>query len=102
MFAVNNITTYHPLVRPPNGTRTRVVPHPSQGGNAYAPEFRDQVIYIWQNGDDLRSPMLEQLRQQRKFPHIVTSNKWIRQFGDEGSLQATDWESHLPARGPRA
>ncbi len=28
--------------------------------------------------------MLEQLRQQRKFPHIVTCNRWIRQFVDEG------------------
>jgi hypothetical protein len=73
MFAVNNITTYHSLVCPPNGTRTGVVPHPSLGGNKYAPEFRDQVISIWQNGGDLRSPVLEQLCQQRKFPHIVTS-----------------------------
>ena len=77
MFAVNNTTTYRPPVRPPNETRTGVVPHPSQGGNAYAPEFCDQVISIWQNGGDLRSPMLEQLRQQRKFPHIVTCNNWI-------------------------
>ena len=87
MFAVNNITTYRPPVRPPNETRTRVVPHPSQGGNAYAPEVpevRDQVISVWQNGGDLRSPMLEQLRQERKFPHMVTCNKWIRQFVDEG------------------
>jgi hypothetical protein len=56
MFAVNNVTTYRPPVRPPNGTRTGVVPHPSQGGNVYAPEFRDQVISIWQNGGNLRSP----------------------------------------------
>jgi hypothetical protein len=84
MFAVNNITTYRPPVRPPIGTRTGVVPHPSQGGNAYSPEFCDQVISIWKNGGDLRSPMLEQLRQQRKFPHIVTCINWIPQFIDEG------------------
>ena len=84
MFAVNNITTYRPPVRPPNETRTGVVPHPSQGGNAYSPEFCDQVISIWKNGGDLRSPMLEQLRQQRKFPHIVTCINWIPQFIDEG------------------
>ena len=65
MFAVNNITTYCPPVRPPNGIRTGVVPHPSQGGNANATEFRDQVISIWQNAGDLRSTMLEQLWQQR-------------------------------------
>ena len=87
MFVVNNITTYRPPVRPPNETRTRVVPHPSQGGNAYAPEVpevRDQVISEWQNEGDLRSLMLEQLRQERKFPHMVTCNTWIRQFVDEG------------------
>jgi hypothetical protein len=32
----------HP-VRPPNGTRTDAVPHPSKGGESYAPEVRDQV-----------------------------------------------------------
>ena len=84
MYAVNNITTYHPPVRPPNGTRTRAVIHPSQGGSAYAPEFRDQVISTWQNGGNLRSPVLEQLRQQRKFPHINTCNRWIRQYIGEG------------------
>jgi hypothetical protein len=84
MLAVNDITTYHPPVRPPNITRTGVIPHPSLGGNAYAPEFCDQVIPIWQNGGDLRSPVLEQLRQQRKFPLIVTCNRWIQQFVDEG------------------
>ncbi len=28
--------------------------------------------------------MLEQLWQQRKFPHIVTCRRWIRQFVDKG------------------
>ncbi len=32
----------------------------------------------------MRSPVLEQLRQQRKFPHIITCNRWILQFVDEG------------------
>ncbi len=50
----------------------------------YAPEFHDQVISIWQNGGDLRSPVLEQLQQQRKFPHIVTCNRWTQQFVDKG------------------
>jgi hypothetical protein len=42
------------------------------------------VISIWQNGGDLRSPVLEQLQQQRKFPHIVTCKRWIRQFVHKG------------------
>ena len=33
---------HHP-VHPPNGTRTDAVPHPSKGGESYAPEVRDQV-----------------------------------------------------------
>ena len=84
MFAVNNITTYRHPVHPLNGTRTGVVPHPSQEGDAYAHEFPDQVISIWQNGGDLRSPVLDQRRQQRKFPHISTCNNWIQQLGVEG------------------
>ncbi len=84
MFAENIISVSRPPVRPPNGTRTNTVPHPSQEGKAYAPEVRDQVISIWQNGGDLRSPMLDQLPQQRKFPHIVTCGRWIAQFNEEG------------------
>jgi len=83
MIVVNNITTYRPPVHPPNGTRKGLRIHPSQGGNAYAPEFRDQVISTWQNGGDLRSPVLEQLWQQRTFLHINTCNRWIRQYNGE-------------------
>ena len=84
MFAENIITVSRPPVRPPNGTRTDTVPHPSQGGKAYAPEVRDQVISMWQNGGDLMSPELQVLRQQRKFPSFATCDRWIRQFNEEG------------------
>ena len=81
MFAVNNITTYRPPVRSPNETRTRVVPHPSQGGNAYAPEVPEvcnQVISVWQNGGDLRSLMLECYLSKE------VGMRWNRQGGSVG------------------
>ncbi len=31
------------------------------GGGAYTPKVQDQVISMWQNGDDLDTPWLEQL-----------------------------------------
>ena len=61
MFAVNNVIIHRPSVRPPNGTRTEEKPHPSRGGGAYAPEVWDLVMSMWQNGDDLNTPWLEQL-----------------------------------------
>jgi hypothetical protein len=56
MFAVNNIITRRPPVRPPNGTRPASAPHPSEGGGrGYAQEMRDQVISLWMNGEDLNT-----------------------------------------------
>ena len=84
MFAENNIVIRRPPVRPPNGTRVDSVPHPSRGGNAYSPEVREQVISLWQNGNDLRAPWLEELREQKLFPCMKTCNRWIQQFLGEG------------------
>jgi hypothetical protein len=39
---------------------------------------------MWQNGGDLISPELQELRQHRKFPSFATCNRWIRQFNEEG------------------
>ena len=39
---------------------------------------------MWQNGGDLRSHELQQLRQQRKFLSLATCDRWIRQFNGEG------------------
>ena len=62
MFAVNNIVTQRPPVRPPNGTRPASAPHPSEGGSrGYVQEMRDQVI-------SLNAVWIELLRHQKKFP----------------------------------
>jgi hypothetical protein len=87
MFAVNNIVISCPPVYPPNGTRTGEKPHPSWGGNAYAPEVRDQVIAMWQNRDDLEAPWLEQLHEYKLFPHRATCYWWIGQHLREGHTQ---------------
>jgi len=84
MFAVNNFIINRPPVRPPNGTRTGEKPHPSRGGNAYAPKVRDLVISMWENGANLDVPWLQQLRAQRLFPHRATCYRWIRQHLREG------------------
>ena len=52
LFTENIITVSHPPLRPPNGTRTNAVPHPSKGGKAYAPEVLDQVGRVMLGASD--------------------------------------------------
>jgi len=85
MFAVNNIVTRRPPVRPPNGTRPASAPNPSEGGSrGYAQEMRDQVISLWMNGEDLNALWIELLRHQKKFPCLQTCRRRIRQYQGEG------------------
>jgi len=42
------------------------------GGRGYAQEMRDQVIFLWMNGEDLNAVWIELLRHQRKFPCLRT------------------------------
>jgi hypothetical protein len=85
MFAINNIVTRRPPVRPPNGTRPASAPHPSKGGSSgYAQEMRDQVISLWMNGEDLNAVWIELLWHQRKFPCLRTCRRWIHQYQGEG------------------
>ncbi len=41
---------------------------------------------MWLNGEDLRSPALDLLRQQKKFPSLETCKVWIRQFTTHGHI----------------
>ena len=69
MFAVNNVVTRCPPFRPPNGTRPASAPHPSKGGiRGYAQEMRDQVIYLWMNGENLNAELIELLQHQSNSP----------------------------------
>ena len=65
----NNIVPRQPPVCPPNGTRPASAPHPSKGGiRGYAQEMRDQVIYLWMNGENLNAELIELLQHQSNSP----------------------------------
>jgi hypothetical protein len=55
-------------VCPPSGTRVVERKQSSQGGIPYLVELCQIVIYMWQNGEDMRAPWLIQLRHQSKIP----------------------------------
>jgi hypothetical protein len=88
MNANGNITNPGPD-RAPLGTRRESQSHPSNGGSrGYSQDIREQVISMWQNGDDIAAPWLIPLRAQRKFPSLKTCRRWIRQFQQEGHARA--------------
>ena len=81
-------------IRLPNGTRRPDLHHASKGGHPYPKEIREQVIGIWQiaGGGDaglaaLKTPPIQALRAQGKFPHINTCKRWIVIFQDEDHVQ---------------
>lgn len=81
-------------VRLPNGVRRPPTKHASRGGNPYPDEMRQQVLAMWQNGggvnggyDALDTPQLQQLRLQKKFPHLDTCKRWIRIHQQEGHVR---------------
>jgi hypothetical protein len=81
MFAVNNIVTRRPPVRPPNGTRPASAPHPSEGGSrgrGYAQEMQDQVISLWKNGADLNAVWIELLRRGDASAAATTTGIVVR------------------------
>ena len=75
-------------IRLPNGVRVVRTPHASRGGNPYPPEVREQVLLMYQTGgiESLQTPHLNQLRLQRKFPHIDTCKRWIRLHEETGHV----------------
>ncbi len=68
------------------GTFVTPGPHPSQGGNLYLIDMWHVVIALWQNGDDLQSPMLNCCQEMRVFPHIATCQTWIPQYMQVGHV----------------
>jgi hypothetical protein len=72
--------------RPPNGTRVTDHRHASDGGRAYPKEMREQVIAMYLQGGlgALKTPMIQQLRANHKFPHIDTCKRWIHLYHTEG------------------
>ena len=78
-------------VRLPRGVFAAPRTHASRGGKPYPQEIREQVIAIWQNGnqsmDALDTNDLRQLRLQRKFPHLDTCRRWVNQFLSKGHVR---------------
>ena len=82
-------------IRLPNGTRRPDLHHASKGGgHPYPKEMREQVIGIWQiaGGGDaglaaLKTPPIQALQAEGKFPHINTCKRWIVIFQDEDHFQ---------------
>ena len=64
-------------IRLPLGTRINPTKHATWGGNPYPKEMREMVLQMWQNGGGgnggfraLETAQCNQLREQRKFPHM--------------------------------
>ena len=71
-------------IRLPLGTRINPTRHATWGGNPYPKEMREMVLQMWQNGGGgnggfraLETAQCNQLREQRKFPHMTTCRRWI-------------------------
>ena len=65
------------LLRPALGTFEEAGPHPSNGGNPYSDDTRDEIIARWERGMPLVTPELEELRDIYKFPAYITCHRWI-------------------------
>ncbi|KAL7526315.1 hypothetical protein ACHAXR_001422 [Thalassiosira sp. AJA248-18] len=81
-------------VRVPNGTRIGDTRHASAGGRPYPKETREMVIQMWTDAvgnhgglTALRTPQLDALRANRKFPHLDTCKRWIRIHNTEGHVR---------------
>ena len=76
-----------PRLRAPNGTRQAPPPsHPSRGGNPYSDDMRQQVLEMYLQGQDLDSPEIRALRDQWKFPHLDTCQRWIDIYHETGDI----------------
>ncbi len=66
-------------VRLPLGMLVDATKHASNGGNPYPPEIGQEVIAMWQNGGmaALQTNKLQELWQQKKFPHLTTCKSQI-------------------------
>lgn len=75
-------------IRLPNGIFVPERPHASRGGKPYPQEMREQVIAMHQSGgmEALKTDMINNLRAQRKFPHLDTCKRWIRQHQTVGHV----------------
>ena len=80
-------------IRLPLGTRIADRSHARNGGRPYDKETREQVLQIWQNNggdngglDALDTPHYNQLQFQGKFPALITIERWVDTFKNEGHV----------------
>jgi hypothetical protein len=70
------------IVQGMRGVRINDRPHASQGGRSYPKEVREMVIELISNGgiESVKTPTINQLRQQKKFPSLCTCKRWMQQY----------------------
>jgi hypothetical protein len=81
-MADNNLP--HPQMRRPLGTFEGEKKHPSQGGNAYSQDMREEVITRFQLGLPMKTPELTALREEYQYPSVWMCRRYIQQFLVEG------------------
>ncbi len=77
----------------PLGTRAPNHSHARNGGNPYPKETCEKFIQIWLNAggdnggfDALDTSYYNQLRFQGKFPAMITFERWIEKYKNEGHV----------------
>jgi hypothetical protein len=82
----NNANLLNGLSR---GVREADHPHASRGGRAYPKETCRMVISMMLSGgiDAVRTPAINQLRDQKNFPCLATCRKWLRQYLTLGHIR---------------
>ena len=58
--------------------------HPSQGGNAYFQDMREEVITWFKLGLPMNTPELTALREEYQYPLVWKCQWYIQQFLEEG------------------
>jgi hypothetical protein len=81
-MANNNLP--HPQMRRPLGTFEGEKKHPSQGGNAYSQDMREEFITPFQLGLPMKTPELTALSEECQYPSVWTCWGYIQQFLVEG------------------
>ena len=71
----------------PRGTYTEGGPHPSNGGNPYSDDYRQDVITRWLMGLSPDSDKLNALRDVYTYPSLQTCERYIERWWDYDHVQ---------------
>ena len=81
----------------PRGTYTEGGPHPSNGGNPYSDDYRQDVITRWLMGLSLDSDELNALRDVYTYPSLQTCERYIERWWDYDHVQPMRATGNHPA-----